>query len=310
MLGRIAKVFFIGIAVSLLTAAFVAAQTPTTISYQGRLTNATGQPITTATSVTFAIYSVPSGGTALYTSTQSVTPDANGIFTVELGPFGASVFDGSKRYLGIKAGADAEMTPRQLLTSAPYAFNTTNIPDNSVTSAKIASGAVGNSALANNAVTSTKISDGTITNSDVSASAAIAISKISGASGVEYNAIGDHLGLTTALSNLGSVTLSCPTSGYVIVMLTGSAVFFGDNTTADIGIGTSTSSFAYSVGIGRLDGAGTARFYQAYSAIYTTSVVAGNRTFYALGQKSTVFSANSINLTDLYLTAIFVPNRY
>jgi len=122
MLGRITKVFLIGLAVSILTAAFAAAQAPSTISYQGRLTNAAGQPITATTSVVFAIYSASTGGTALYTTTKSVTPDDNGIFTVELGPFATTVFDGSKRYLGIKAGTDAEMTPRQLITSAPYSL--------------------------------------------------------------------------------------------------------------------------------------------------------------------------------------------
>jgi hypothetical protein len=129
MLGRIAKVFLIGLAVSLLTAAFAAAQAPTTISYQGRLADASGQPLTDPPAVFFAIYAAPTGGTALYTSpAMNIHPDANGVFTVELGPFAASVFDGSKRYLGIKVGTDAEMTPRQLLTSGPYALGVADAP--------------------------------------------------------------------------------------------------------------------------------------------------------------------------------------
>jgi len=311
MLGRIAKMFLIGLAVCFLTAAFAAAQAPTTISYQGRLTDAAGDPLTDPPVVFFYIYAAATGGAPLYTSpAMNIHPDANGVFTVELGPFAANVFDGSKRYLGIKVGADAEMTPRQILTAAPYSLATNDIADNSVTSAKIAGGAVTNSDLAGNSVTTSNIVDGTIGNGDISASAAIAISKISGNAGVEYNAIGSYSGLTTTLTNLGSVTVSCPTSGYVLVMLTGSAVFFGDNTTATVGVSTSTSSMSSGVGIGRLDGSGTARFYQAYSASYVAPVSAGNRTFYALGQKSATFSSNSINLTDLYLTAIFFPNRY
>lgn len=106
----------------------VSAQAPNSIMYQGRLTDAAGDPITVATSVTFNIYAAASGGTALFTSTQSVTPDANGVFTVELSPINNTILDGSKRYLALKIGADAEMTPRQLLTSAPYAYSSQNGP--------------------------------------------------------------------------------------------------------------------------------------------------------------------------------------
>ncbi len=129
MLGRITKVFLIGLAVSLLTAAFAAAQAPTTISYQGRLADASGQPLTDPPAVIFAIYATPTGGTALYTSpAMNIHPDDNGVFTVELGPFSSLVFNGSKRYLGIKVGSDAEMTPRQLLTSGPYALGVADAP--------------------------------------------------------------------------------------------------------------------------------------------------------------------------------------
>lgn len=104
------------------------AQAPNTITYQGKLTDDSGRPITVATDVIFAIYSGSTGGTPLYTTTLSITPDINGIFTVALGPIAASVFDGSARYLGITVGSDAEMTPRQLLASTPYSFNANNVP--------------------------------------------------------------------------------------------------------------------------------------------------------------------------------------
>jgi hypothetical protein len=137
MRGRIVNVMLISAAALLLTASFSAAQAPNTISYQGRLTDDAGQPITTTVSVTFAIYDTPTGGSVLYTTTQNITPDGNGIFTVELGPIGSTVFNGSKRYLGIKVGADSEMTPRQLLTSGPYSFATNSIGANSITSSEV-----------------------------------------------------------------------------------------------------------------------------------------------------------------------------
>ncbi|MCP4704699.1 MAG: hypothetical protein GY865_08825, partial [candidate division Zixibacteria bacterium] len=51
----------------LLLAVGAFAQAPNEISYQGKLTNAHGDPITEASSVTFAIYATSTGGTAIYT---------------------------------------------------------------------------------------------------------------------------------------------------------------------------------------------------------------------------------------------------
>jgi hypothetical protein len=215
MLGRIAKVFLIGMAVSLLTAAFVAAQAPTTISYQGRLTDAAGQPIADPPVVYFYIYAAATGGSALYTSpAMNIHPDANGVFTVELGPFAASVFDGSKRYLGIKVGSDAEMTPRQVLTSAPYAFNANGIADNSITSAKIASGAVGNSDLANSSVTGLKVSDGSLTRADIADESGLTF----------HEAISPYTSsVPTGTNTLDSISITAPGAGYVYVFAHGMA---------------------------------------------------------------------------------------
>lgn len=107
----------------------VSAQAPNSIMYQGRLTNAAGDPITTNTSVTFYIYAAPTGGVPLYTAVHAITPDANGVFTVELLSVNTTVLNGTKRYLAMKVGADAEMTPRQLLTSAGYAYSAENVAD-------------------------------------------------------------------------------------------------------------------------------------------------------------------------------------
>ncbi len=171
MLRKNFNIVLLVLAIVLITVSPAAAQAPGTISYQGRLAADDGEPITTEVSVTFAVYAAASGGTTLSLQILTFTPDANGIFTVQLGPFGATVFDGSLRYLGIKVGADAEMTPRQVLTAAPYSFNTNKIADNAITTAKIASGAVTNSDLANNAVTGTKILDGAVSEADIANSA-------------------------------------------------------------------------------------------------------------------------------------------
>jgi hypothetical protein len=269
----------------------VAAQAPNSLVYQGRLTTNTGTPITAATNVTFAIYSASTGGSPLWTSgSVSVTPDANGVFTAELLAISAGVFDGTKRYIGITIAGDAEMTPRQLLTSAPYAYNA--------------------GAIADNAVTSTKIADGAITNADVNASAAIAASKITGLPGVEYAALSDVSGLTTTLTNLGSITVSCPAAGYVVVSVEASGTIFGENTVVDVGIGTSTSAMLRSSRTGHLDGSATTRMAASFYVTHVLQVNAGDITLYALAQKEVSFSTNTVNLGGILITAMYFPVRY
>jgi|GEM_PF-6059942 len=95
------------------------------ISYQGRLTNSLGNPVANGTyNVTFAIYTDPSSGSALWTENQDVTI-SGGLFTALLGsvtPFDPVLFKEFPRYLGITVGAGPEMSPRILMASVPYAL--------------------------------------------------------------------------------------------------------------------------------------------------------------------------------------------
>jgi hypothetical protein len=99
---------------------------PTTINYQGYLTNSTGTPINTTISIVFSLYDTASGGTALWTETQNVVV-ASGVYSVNLGSVNpiTLLFDGHY-YLGVKVGTDTEMTPRKALTSVGYAFRAQN----------------------------------------------------------------------------------------------------------------------------------------------------------------------------------------
>jgi len=115
-------------AATLLAAASASSAVPGTLTEQGRLLDSSGNPATGSVSITFAIYDAASNGTSLWTETQNVTLDS-GYFSVRLGETTAiptSVFDGSTRYLGVKVGTDAEMTPRQTLVSVPYALMANN----------------------------------------------------------------------------------------------------------------------------------------------------------------------------------------
>jgi hypothetical protein len=101
-----------------------------TINFQGKLVNnPLGTNVTNSSySIVFTLYNNPNvgQGTALWTETQNVTT-VDGIFRVALGSvtaFPANFnFNWDGLYLGIKVGADTEMTPRVQMAAVPFAFN-------------------------------------------------------------------------------------------------------------------------------------------------------------------------------------------
>jgi hypothetical protein len=115
---------------SFVMAATVAAEVPSVISYQGRLTTPAGTPVPDASyTVVFTIYDAAAGGTSKWTETQSVTT-SDGLFSVLLGsvaPISDTVFSGTTRYLGIAVGTDPELTPRVALVAVPYAHRVNTV---------------------------------------------------------------------------------------------------------------------------------------------------------------------------------------
>jgi len=120
-----------------------------TVAYQGRLANPAGAPLTGTYGMIFRLYSGAAGGTPLWeeqwTGPNSVQV-SDGLFNVMLGSLAAipqSVMTGnSSLWLGITVGSDDEMTPRVQLGSVPFAVQAITVPDASVTTAKIADGAI------------------------------------------------------------------------------------------------------------------------------------------------------------------------
>ena len=103
-----------------------AAATSTVVNYQGRLTDASGNPLTGTYAMTFALYTTPTGGTPFWQEQRagaSAVPVTNGLFSVYLGsitPIHPTQLT-QPAYLGITVGSDPEMTPRELLGTVPYA---------------------------------------------------------------------------------------------------------------------------------------------------------------------------------------------
>jgi hypothetical protein len=106
------------------------AEIPRLINYQGRLTDSQGNPITGTKAVTFRIYDVESGGSALWSETYSSLSFDKGIFNVMLGGVTALNLPFDRQYwLSIQVGGDAEMSPRIRLASVGYAFTAQNLAD-------------------------------------------------------------------------------------------------------------------------------------------------------------------------------------
>ncbi|CAN5345284.1 hypothetical protein BH09PAT4_BH09PAT4_08850 [soil metagenome] len=102
---------------------------PRILSFQGRLTDSSDNPITSAKDLRFGIYSDPtsSGSALLWQETQRVTADQDGIFSVLLGSstaIPASVFTNQTGlYLGITVQSDSELAPRQQIATVAFAAN-------------------------------------------------------------------------------------------------------------------------------------------------------------------------------------------
>ena len=96
-----------------------------TLSMQGTIRNSTGSAVPDGTySLTFKLYTVESGGTAVWTETQNEVRVVGGVYSALLGsttPLNAAF--NVPYYVGVAVDGGAELIPRFRLTSAPYALS-------------------------------------------------------------------------------------------------------------------------------------------------------------------------------------------
>lgn len=131
---KLGNIFLVA-SMMLLFASLVGAQVaPGLVTYQGRLTSLSGNPVPDGDySVQFTIYGDPvATGPIPWQEVHTVTT-TGGLFSVTLGTIDAldrAVLLGlpsvSVAYLGIKVGSDPELTPRVRLTSVMYAQEATH----------------------------------------------------------------------------------------------------------------------------------------------------------------------------------------
>ena len=110
---------------------------------------------------------------------------------------------------------------------------------------------------------------------------------------------------------MGSITLDAPAEGFVVLPASSSAVFFGDDTSIRFGFSTDNNSFNIARNLsGRLDGSGTLRYRKAIQLTCTTPVSQGANTFFFNVQRNASDDSNTVNIDNIYITAMYFPNRY
>jgi hypothetical protein len=102
------------------------------LSYQGRLTDDTGVPLSGSYDITFRIYDSETGGSLLWEESHSSVPVSDGLFSVVLGTIEditpEDLADPNEtvpelvRYLEIQVGTSTALTPRVPLVASPYAI--------------------------------------------------------------------------------------------------------------------------------------------------------------------------------------------
>lgn len=101
-----------------------AIQMPALVNYQGRLADATGQPVNGTRDMTFKLYADSTGGTATWSETQAGVLVTEGLFNVRLGSVTpiTAIPDGPGCFLEVTMAGEA-ITPRIRVTSAAYSHN-------------------------------------------------------------------------------------------------------------------------------------------------------------------------------------------
>ena len=148
---KISKKMFGAVGLLLLVAGMAGAiallpTVPGKLSYEGRLTDRAGNPVTVAKTLELRIYDAASAGNLIWgPETQTATPNAQGIFSVLLGStlaLDSNMFNGDPRYIEITVGGET-ITPRSQVVSVGYALTAgyaKSVADYSITRAKAATG--------------------------------------------------------------------------------------------------------------------------------------------------------------------------
>jgi len=137
----------------------------TSITYQGRL-NAGANPVAGIYDFEFSLFPEASGGTVLDAPVTNLAVSvSNGLFTAEV-DFGKTAFPGDQRWLeiGVRSngiGGFVALSPRQRITSTPYALRALN-SESALVASGVAAGGVNAAAIASGAITADKLASNSV----------------------------------------------------------------------------------------------------------------------------------------------------
>ena len=142
------------------------ATSTSTISYQGRLADAAGDPLTGYFDIRFRIYDSPSAPEPLWVEEwdgENSVAVSDGLFNVMLGSINNTLVEPiaghDELYLGIQVNQDSEMVPRVQLGSVPFSMQALTVADGSITTGKIATGAITTTHILDGAVADDKLAN-------------------------------------------------------------------------------------------------------------------------------------------------------
>jgi hypothetical protein len=235
------------------------------INFQGKLVNTNGTNVTDGTySIVFSLYTVASAGSNIWTETQTVTV-ANGIFIVSLGSVttlpGSVDFNTDNIYLGIKVGADLEMTPRIQFTAVPQAFNSeklggldkTGFIQNQTATTQTADFKINGTGNIGTSLTTPLLQSAAATALTITGNAASTWSTSAGNITLQAGGGSILLGTTTAVQSTNGLTITGGTT-LALASTGANAITVDSGTTGTIGIGN-TNANAKTITIGNVTGA-------------------------------------------------------
>jgi hypothetical protein len=246
------------IALSILQVTTTLAAVPSTIMYQGRLTQPSGQAVVDGLyQIRFRIYPSAVGSSAVWDNGFRTVTVVSGLFSYRLGDstaFPSTLFDNPPLWLGITVGSDAELSPRSELTGVAFAQraavadtarivawqNITGMPADiangdsvgvgDITGLSAGEGLSGGGqsgdlslSIASGGVTSDLISDGAVNLIDLNLSARPAASKTS--------LVSPARDCSAAPTPLDSFNVTVPAPGYLLVIVNGRYMYNVDATT-------------------------------------------------------------------------------
>jgi len=263
-------------------------------SYQGKLTDG-ASAANGSYQMQFALFDASTGGNQIGATQTSAVMVTTGVFTVNLG-FGETAFDGTERFLqisvfSIQTNAFVPLTPRQQITSAPYAIKSITAENALNLGGTAASQFVQtNDARLSDARTPLPGSSDYIRTDNSLQAADIYISGAMTANGFDSNS-GYLIGGTTVLSVPGTNNLFVGPGAGASTSTGGNNSFVGMETGRFNVAGNYNSFFGRSAGLANTTGSNNTLLGS------NTNVGGGNLSFAsAIGAGSVVASSNTIVL--------------